>query len=290
MFAISGHVEKSFEMWPGRLSFAAAGEGSREAVDTAMDIARDLSRFVLADAELLANGAANVLPRGRAGRIAVETASLFREILPSCEIPPVLAALPGAVCDVVLDGMLDTARRNGGVEFTVVSLGDVLAFHRESGVAAGVDGGMPPMLGEFVSALGAGIRGGAALGGRRSGIPTCGALDVVAVQSRTAAVAGLAAALVADAARDAVPVSRGLASRDRLFAMAWRERSVAAPAAGSVEPELIWQALSASVRQATALRDKRVLRAAALGFKGRGRAVGPVDGDRLLRFGVSEWR
>ncbi|MBC7102287.1 MAG: hypothetical protein H5U13_03520 [Parvibaculum sp.] len=289
MFAVSRPVEKSFEIWPGKLSFAAAGDGSREALDAAMDIARDLSRSVLEVAELLAKGVANALPRGRAGRIAVETVNLFRELIPSLEFPPVLAALPGAVCDAVLEGMLDAARRNGGVGFIAVSLGDVLALHQEPGVAAGVDGSVRPVLGEFVSALGAGIHGGAALGGNRSCVPTCGALDIVAVQSKSAAAAGLAAAIVTDAAADTIAVPRGATPRDRLFAMAWRERSVTA-SVGPVEPESIWQVLSASVRQATALRDKRLLRAVALGFKGRGRMVGPVDGDRLLRFGVPEWR
>jgi len=289
MFAISRPVEKNFEIWPGKLSVAATGDGAREALDVGMDIARELSRSVLEDAELLAKGAANALPRGRAGRVAVEAANLFREIFPSFQFPPVLAALPGAVCDVVLNGMLDTARQNGGVEFIVVSLGDAISFHQEPGLAAGTDGGMPPVLGEFVSALGAGIQGGVAMGGRRSGVPTCGALDIAVVQSKTAAAAGLAAVIVADASGDAVAVPQGGVPRDRLLALAWRERRVAA-SAGPVEPELIWQALSASVRQAAALRDKRLLRAAALGFKGRGRTLGPVDGDRLLRFGVSEWR
>lgn len=289
MFAISHPVEKSFEIWPGKLSVAASGDGAREALDAGMDIARELSRSVLEDAELLAKGAANALPRGKAGRIAVEAANLFRELLPSFQFPPVLAALPGAVCDVVLNGMLDAAQQNGSVEFIVASLGDVASFHQEPGVAADTDSCMQPVLGEFVSALGAGIHGGAALGGSRSCVPTCGSLDIVAVQSKSASAAGLAAAIVADAAGDTIAVPRGPAPRDRLFAMAWRERSIAA-SAGLVEPELIWQALSASVRQATALRDKRLLRAAAFGFKGRGRTIGPVDGDRLLRFGVSEWR
>ncbi len=59
---------------------------------------------------------------------------------------------------------------------------------------------------------------------------------------------------------------------------------------GLIDADAVWQVLSAAVRQATVLRDKRLLGAAALGVKGRGRTIGPVDGDRLLRFGVSEWR
>ncbi len=60
--------------------------------------------------------------------------------------------------------------------------------------------------------------------------------------------------------------------------------------AGLIDGDAVWQVRSAAVRQATVLRDKRLLGAAALGVKGRGRTIGPVDGDRLLRFGVSEWR
>ncbi|MEP2830597.1 hypothetical protein [Parvibaculum sp.] len=289
MFATSCLVEKSFEIWPGKLSFAAAGGGAREALDVAMDVARDLSRPVLADAELLATGQENVLPRGRAGRIAVETAARFHEALPQIEFPPSLAAMPGAICDVILEGMYDAAQASGGVDSIVVSLGDVIAVHQEPGVAGGAGGVAPPLLGEFVSALGEGVQGGAAIAGSQSAFPTSGPLDIVAVQSKSAAMAGFAAATVADASADAVSVSKGASPRDRLFAFAWRDHFIAGPA-GLVDAELVWQALSVSVRQAAALRDKQFLRAAALGFKGRGRTTGPVDGDRLLRFGVSEWR
>lgn len=289
MFAVSRPVERSFEIWPGKLSFAAAGEGAREALDAAMDTARDLSRSVLADAELLATGAGNVLPGSKAGRLALESANQFRELLPVSNFPPVLAAVPGATCDAVLESMLDAAWNFGGANYVAVSLGDAVAIHQEPGTAAGCDGIMQPLVGEFVSALGAGMQGGVALGGAQSAVPSCGSLDIVAIQSKTAAAAGFSAALVADAAGDSALPGRGLKPRDRLMALAWEGRAIAAPR-GLVEPEIVWQELSSSIRLATALRDKRLLRAAALGFKGRGRTIGPIDGDRLLRFGVSEWR
>jgi hypothetical protein len=289
MFATSRLVEKSFEIWPGKLSFAALGDGAREALDVAMDVARDLSRPVLADAELLATGQENVLPRGRAGRLALETAVRFREALPQTGFPPSLAAMPGAICDVVLEDMRNAARASGGAHSIVVSLGDVIAIHQEPDVAGGASGVVPPLLGEFVSALEGGIQGGVALAGNQSAIPTSGPLGIVAVQSISAAMAGFAAAAVADASADTVSVCEGSSPRDRLFAFAWQNRFIAGPT-GLVDAELVWQALSVSVRQAAFLRDKRFLGAAALGFKGRGRTVGPVDGDRLLRFGVSEWR
>lgn len=287
MFATTVSVEKTFEIWPGRLTFAAGGAGARDALDVAMDTARELSQTVIADAELLARGAVNVLPRGKGGRLAIEAAGLFRDAGLQ-DPPPLLAALPGAVCDTVLEAMLDVARQSGGAEFISVSLGDTLAFHQEPGARFPADTDMPPVLGEFLAALGEGIQGGAALGGVHSGIPTQGALDIVAIQSKSAAVAGFAAAAVSDAAIGGTPKA-GPTPKDRLIASAWQGRTIAA-AAGVLEPDMLWQVLSAAVRQATSLRDKRLLRAAALGVKGRGRTVGPVDGDRLLRFGVSEWR
>ena len=287
MFATAPSIGKTFEIWPAKLTFAAGGAGARDALDAAMDAARELSSSVVADAELLAKGAMNVLPRGKAGRLAIETVSAFRDVC-SPDLPPLLAALPGAVCDTVLDVMLEVARNSGGVEFIAVSLGDTVAFHQEPGTRLSGDVDMPPVLGEFLAALGEGACGGVAIGGVHSGMPTQGALDVVAIQSKSAAVAGFAASVVADAAAG-VPLPVGPAPKDRLIASAWEGRPVVT-AAGLMEPDILWQVLSAAVRQASVLRDKRLLSAAALGVKGRGRTIGPVDGDRLLRFGVSEWR
>ncbi|MGB6085568.1 hypothetical protein [Parvibaculum sp.] len=287
MFALSAPIEKSFEMWPGKITFAAEGAGAPEALDAATDMARALCRAVIEDAELLASGG-SVLPRGRAGRHAAEVAMLFREVQ-GVELPPVVAALPGAVCDVVLEVMREAAARAGGADFIAVSLGDAVAIHRDGRSVLPVNSGLPPMPGEFLRALGGGVQGGAALGGVHSAVPTRGAIDLVATFSRNAAMAGFAAAMIADASADGCTPPAGALPRDRLYAAAWGGRRVAA-ACGVVEPEIVWDALSASVRQAAALRDRRLLSAAALGFKGRGRLLGAIDGDRLLRFGVSEWR
>lgn len=289
MYAMSSHVEKSFEIWPGKLNLAARGAGAREALDAGMDAARELSASVLTDAEILAKGR-NALPRGKAGRLALEAAHMFRNAFPADTMPPSLAAMPGAVCDAVLETMVETAKRAGDVEFAVVALGDAVAIHQAPGAAISRDMvAMPSVLTEFVIALGGGVQGGAALGGVRSGMPTRGLLDLVVTQAKSAALAGLAAAVVADAGEADPAVYSTCASRDRLIALAWQGYPVSA-ATGFLEPELVWQVLSAGIRRATAIREKRLLRAAALGLKGRGRTLGPVDGDRLLRFGVSEWR
>lgn len=284
MLAASVPVERSFEIWPGRLSFAAGGPGAREALEVATDVARDLARAVIEDAELLVKGG-DVLPRGIAGRHALEAVAPFRDVQGG-DLPPSLAALPGAICDTVLDAMRCAA---GETEFVIVALGNAAAIYQESGIAIPPDADMPPVLAEFARALGPGIEGGVALGGIHSSMPTCGALDMVAVQSKSAAHAGFAAVHVADAAAAGFSPPRDGMPRDRLFAAGWSGRVVAC-APGLVEPELIWDTLSAAVRRASSLRDRRLLSAAALGFKGRGRTIGPVEGDRLLRFGVSEWR
>jgi len=62
------------------------------------------------------------------------------------------------------------------------------------------------------------------------------------------------------------------------------------PPAGELSPEVVWDALGNGARAASALRAAGHLKSAVLTFRGRGRMIGPVDGDRLLRFGVSNWR
>lgn len=67
------------------------------------------------------------------------------------------------------------------------------------------------------------------------------------------------------------------------------ERMVSRPD-GELSPEVVWDALGDGARAASALRSAGYLKSAVLTFRGRGRAIGPVEGDRLLRFGVSSWR
>lgn len=194
MFALSAPIGKSFEIWPGKITFAAEGAGAPEALDAATDMARALCRAVIEDAELLASGD-SVLPRGQAGRHAAEVAALFGEIQ-GVELPPVVA-LPGAVCDVVLEVMREAADRAGGADFIAVSLGEAVAIHKVGHSLLPVNSSLPPMSGEFLRALGPGVPGGAALGGVHSTVPTRGAIDLVATFSRNAAMAGFAAAMIA---------------------------------------------------------------------------------------------
>ena len=90
------------------------------------------------------------------------------------------------------------------------------------------------------------------------------------------------------ASAEAVGVVARSASLAQLCATAI-ERMVSRPE-GELSPEVVWDALGAGARAASALRSAGYLKSAVLTFRGRGRVIGPVEGDRLLRFGVSSWR
>ncbi len=55
-------------------------------------------------------------------------------------------------------------------------------------------------------------------------------------------------------------------------------------------PDSVWDRLAPIARRAQALTREGRLLAAALTFRGRGRLIGPITGDLLIRFGVSSWR
>jgi hypothetical protein len=250
-----------------------------------MDAARDTAATLIADADLVARGSLDMLPRGLAARAIPDAARAVAQALGAISPPPLLVALPGSVCDVVLAAM----RGAGALDFAVAALGDAMAFHLDAGAALSMLPSLPLVLGEFVRALGVGVEGGVALSGQGSVFPTSGIADGVAVQARSAALAAFLAAAIADAT--ILPVARPRRARivDPLVAHAWEGRAIA-DAPGLIPPEDIWEALSKGMKRANALREKRLLRAAAFALKGRGRTLGPIDGDRLLRFGVSEWR
>ncbi|NIJ41101.1 hypothetical protein FHS78_001382 [Parvibaculum indicum] len=282
-------IEKCFEIWPGLMRFAAVGEGAHAALAAAMDAARETSGALLSDAELLSSGLPDVLPRGAAARRVAEHVRRIADAarLEPARLPPVAAALPGAVCDHIADAMAEAG--GDGCAFLTVSLGDAMAVKTARGVATPPMPHMPPVLCEFLTALGPGFTGGAAMGGTRADFPTEGFADMVGVAAGSAAEAGYMAAALSDAVYAGGVSVREEPLRDRIAAMSWEGRKTVFQT-GTMEPDAIWDALSSGVRRAAALREARLLRAAALGLKGRGRTVGPVDGDKLLRFGVSEWR
>ncbi|MGB3811578.1 MAG: hypothetical protein WA943_15910 [Parvibaculum sp.] len=285
MLATDTCVEKSFELWPGVLRLVASGPDAYAAIDAGIDAARETAASLIADAEIVVRGSLDMLPRGVAARAVPEVARSVMDALGASRMPPLLVALPGAVCDVVLTAM----RSASPLDIGLVTLGDTLAFHLDAGAVMPALPAMPHVIGEFVRALGSGAEGGAALAGLGHFFPTAGVADGVVVQGKSAAVAAYLAASIADSMTLPATKHRRTRIADPLVARAWEGREIA-DAPGLIPPEEIWEALSKGMKRAAGLREKRLLRAAAFALKGRGRTLGPIDGDRLVRFGVSEWR
>ncbi|MGV8996822.1 MAG: hypothetical protein ACOH12_07750 [Parvibaculaceae bacterium] len=283
---LDSYAEKSFELWPGAVRFVASGPDAHAAIEAGLATIREIADSLMGDADLLSRGSFDILPRGSAARQALEAARSFSLSFGALDAPPLLVALPGAVCDEVMRAM----RHAGKLSFAAATSGDALAFHVAGVVLPSDLVSLPLVMGEFVQALGARIgEGGVALSGAGRHFPTSGVADLVAVQSDSAAQASLVAAALADAAQwsSAKPSRRRIA--DPFVARAY-ENHPRTEHAGLMPPEDIWETLSKGVKRANQLRDKRQLQACAFGLKGRGRIVGPLGGDRLLRFGVSEWR
>jgi len=286
MLELGTLVEKSFEMWPGVLRVVASGTGAHGAVEAGIDAAREIAASLMSDAELLTRGSVDVLPRGLAARGLLEAARGVMALVPVEGSLPLLSGLPGAVCDVVVSAM----REVGDIEFVSATLGDASAFYRDGNVSDSVLAGLPLMTGEFVSALSSDCpSGGVAFAGTGRFFPTGGVADLIVTLGEMASFSALSAALLSDAMvwPQATPRHRRIA--DPLVATAYEERPLV-EAAGLMPPDEIWETLSKGMRMASRLREKRILSAAAFALKGRGRVTGPVAGDRLLRFGVSEWR
>jgi len=147
-------------------------------------------------------------------------------------------------------------------------------------------------IGEFLGAAagGAPFAGGLAWIGGLDGLPLPAPLHFILVEAANAADAGVLAAEMALAtsvsladAGKAVPVEGPVG------AVLGTPLALLTPPA-SLEAEAIWDALSAAARVASAARQAGRLRRAVLTLNGRGRIIGSLDGNRLLRFGVSEWR
>ena len=293
MLKTDTYLEKSFELWPGLLRFAATGEAAYAALEAGLDAAREVAATLMADAELIANaqfdgGAFDLLPRGHAGRLAADAMRAMTQAVPASrlsDLPPPLVALPGAVCDVVMEEM----RNAGACDTVVVSLGDALAFHVVGGATMPADIVLPPVTAEFLRMLGDGQSGGVALFGASAHFPSAGITDRGALHAKCAALASLSAAYVVDGMSTLGMPCRTERIADPLVARAVEGRALAGRV-GLLAPETIWDVLSGGMKRAAQLREKRLLRAVALALKGRGRTLGPVDGNRLVRFGVSEWR
>jgi hypothetical protein len=244
---------------------------SAEDVDAALEAGstclKNLQRDVAPDLELIFGGSLDVLPRSAAARVAMEaarTAAHAGHANHSSEAARY--ALGGAFVDQALEAMKEIASLDAGY---VVS-GECGAFSLGADAILNVPtefrGGL--WL-EVVRGVRPGvIKGGIAVAGTRVPESADGDADAVAVYARSAAEAALSAVLIADA-----------------VVMPEQAKSKSIPSA-----EDIWDALTLGVKTMLPLREASMVRAGILALRGRGRLIGSIEGDRLLRFGVSDWR
>ena len=285
---VEGSVHRGeVPLWPGTLRLAAQGPGAEDAIARAIHIAQTQSDAFVLDAELLARSETAVLPRTEAGRAVI---AHLREISDAIRphsvhaMPLGLVGLPGAMADDMLASMVDMAGPEAGL---VVGLSDAVAWRLDEAAALPEGAQIAPALGELIAEAGL-TRGGAVLMGPTRDLPFEGQLDTLGAVARASGLACLCASSIAQACapHEEEP---GQVPDDPLFAAAYDDRLLPKPRHG-IETGEIYETLSDAMRRAIRLKDKKLVLAVAVALKGRGRTTGGIDGDRLLRFGVSEWR
>ena len=219
------------------------------------------------DMDLVSQGHLDVLPRSEAARTALEAArTAVHAGHPDHSIAAAQYAVAGALADQTVQHM------GGGTPLAsayVVS-GECGAFSIDFDAVLDVPSDLRGTLWlEMIRGLRPGvIKGGIAIAGRRVPNSADGDADIVAVYARSGAEAALSAILIADSVE-----------------LSDRAKSQVIPAT-----EDIWEALSKGVRVLSPLRQANLVRTGVLAQRGRGRCIGQIAQDRLLRFGVSDWR
>lgn len=246
---------------------AVAPTDMQHALDAGVSCLKTLYADTEPDLDLISSGSLDVLPRSLAARVAMEaarTAAHAGHADHSAEAARY--ALAGAFADQAIDAMKAAVN----LDAAYVVSGECGAFFLEMDSVLNVPAGYRGSLWlEVIRAIRPGIvKGGIAVAGSRVPHSADGDADAVAIYARSAAEAALSSVFVADAVE-----------------MPATARSQTIP-----PPEAIWEALSKGVRCLLPLREASMVRAGILSLRGRGRLIGPIAGDRLLRFGVSDWR
>lgn len=237
------------------------------ALDAGISCLKSLYADAEPDLELMSSGSLDVLPRSPAARIAMEAARTAAHAGHGDHSAEAARyALSGALADQAIDAM----KAAGVVDSAYVVSGECGAFFLEMDSILNVPAEHRGALWlEVIRAIRPGIvKGGIAVAGTRVPDSADGDADAVAIYARSAAEAALSSVFVADAVE-----------------MPTTARGQSIPST-----EAIWDALSKGVRALLPLREASMVRAGILSMRGRGRLIGPIAGDRLLRFGVSDWR
>ena len=240
---------------------------SDSAVATGVAFLKQSARDAEGDMDLVSRGHLDVLPRSEAARTALEAA---RTAVHAGHPDQSIAAAQYAVAGALADQTVRHMGEGPHLASAYVVSGECGAFSIDFDAVLDVPSDLRGALWlEMVRGLRPGvIKGGIAIAGRRVPNSAGGDADIVAVYARSAAEAALSAILIADSVE-----------------LSDRAKRQAIPTA-----EDIWDALSQGVRMFSPLRQANLARTGVLAQRGRGRCVGEIAEDRLLRFGVSDWR
>lgn len=248
----------------------ASGDGASmadSAVAAGVAFLRQAAAETENDMDLISQGHLDVLPRSEAARTALEAA---RTAVHAGHSDHSVAAATYAVAGALADQTVQHMCAASHLESAYVVSGECGAF--SVGFEAVLD--VPSHLRgalwlEMIRGLRPGvIKGGIAVAGPRVPNSADGDADIVAIYARSGAEAALSAILIADS-----------------IELSDSAKSQTIPAA-----EDIWDALSKGVRVLSPLRQANLVRTGVLAHRGRGRCIGQIAQDRLLRFGVSDWR
>lgn len=246
---------------------AATPTDMQLALDAGISCSKTLHADTEPDLELISSGSLDVLPRSPAARVAMEAA---RTAAHAGHGDHSVEAAKYALSGVFADQAIDAMKAAVSLDAAYVVSGECGAFFLEMDSVLNVPAEYRGDLWlEVIRAIRPGIvKGGIAVAGARVPDSADGDADAVAIYARSAAEAALSSVFVADAV-EMPTTARGQ----------------------SIPPtEAIWDALSKGVRALLPLREASMVRAGILSMRGRGRLIGPIAGDRLLRFGVSDWR
>ncbi len=219
------------------------------------------------DFDLIGTGSLDVLPRSAVMRRVME---VLRSAAAQAGIAYAASRVPAVLRGAIVDDVLATMLNDHPFDSAFVVSGECGAFQIEmEGVLDVPAEARTGLWLEMVHGLRPGIvRGGIVSAGARFDEHPSGDADIVTLYGACATETALAATLVAESVE-----------------MNSAARQVSIPPV-----EEIWDALSKGARTLSRLRDQRLVRSGVLTLRGRGRLIGMISADRLLRFGVSDWR
>lgn len=238
-----------------------------QALDVGLTCLHQAATEAAGDLDLISQGSLDILPRSEIARTVMEAARTAAQAgHPDHSVSAARYALSGALADKVVSKMLD----GGTLSSAYVVSGECGAFSINMDGVLDVPAELRNALWlEVIHGLRPGvIKGGVAVAGTRVPGSADGEADAVAIYARSGAEAALSAILVANSV----------------------ELSETAKQRPIPSTEEIWDALSKGVRVLSPFREANLVRTGVLALRGRGRRIGTILEDRLLRFGVSEWR